>query len=449
MATMREKIAWALAATLGLFIVAAVAGVTEGGPLDPPGPPGSTDSVRLPGTPISGLPFTASAPGHYYVTDNLSGAGGVTISADNVSIDLGGHTLSGPGSGTGILIDQTKTGATIRNGNIRNWAIGIRQLLDAVVDPDIVIEDVAVANTTGAGMQLARGARLRNCSVASAGAGGITVSSAGSSTIENCVVRGAVAAGISGFSTVRGCEVTGVTGGSGSALFVSAEGIVEDCRIHQNTVSGVVTLGASSTAQRLTIEGNIKNFAALSLGQGAVVRDSIIRGNTGGTAGISGSQAVVIENTVVETNGGIGIDVDEGAVIRANTVANNDTDGIVAGARSLIQSNAVADNGSDGIEAGSGSRILDNSVRLNGDNAAVADGTGIRLTGAGNYVTGNVLSSNDIGIRSEVAPNVIVRNSVRNSVVAHFQTLAGDITGVTVTTANEATNSVQHHNDTP
>jgi hypothetical protein len=114
---------------------------------------------------------------------------------------------------------------------------------------------------------------------------------------------------------------------------------------------------------------------------------------------------------------------------------------------SLVEGNAVADNGGDGIEASTAAHIIDNVVRLNG--AALADGAGIHITGAGNYIEGNDLSSNDIGIRSDVAPSVIVRNSARNHAVANYQTQAADLTGVLITAANEGTSSVPHYNDAP
>ena len=68
----RPKLAWALASALGLLVVAALAGAIEGGPLDPPGPPASTDGVLRPGTPISALPITLNQPGSYYLTHNLA-----------------------------------------------------------------------------------------------------------------------------------------------------------------------------------------------------------------------------------------------------------------------------------------------------------------------------------------------------------------------------------------
>lgn len=451
MTTVREKVAWALAAALGLLVLAALAGVTEGGPLDPPGAPSSTNGVRLPGTPISGLPFTASQPGHYYVTKNLSGASGISITSSDVTLDLGGFTITGGGAAVGIEIDPTKTRTTIRNGTIRTWSIGIRQQLDEDIDTEIAIEDIHVANTGGIGMQLASHAHLRDCSVSGAGGQGITLNS-GSNIIENCAVRGAVGAGMGvGFSTiVRGCEVTGVTSnpGTGTALFSGSESVFEDCRIHHNDVGSAVSIGASGIVSGLTIESNTIDFRALSLSQGVVVRDSVIRANSGGD-GIGAGESVVIENTVVDGNSGIGIEVDARVTVRANTVTNNGGNGIVVGDGSLVEANAVADNGGEGIVTTSGSRIIDNAVRLNADDPAITNGAGIHITGAGNYVTGNVLSSNDIGIRSDTAPSVIVRNSARNHTVANYQTQATDLTGVLITTANEVANSVQHYNDAP
>jgi len=117
----------ALLAVLGVFATS-----VRGGPLDPPGAPGSTDGVRAPGTPISSLPFTITQPGSYYLTRNLSVASGngITIDADGVTLDLMGFTLSGPGSNTGsygITSDPvtTRRNNTIRNGVLRGWTTGV------------------------------------------------------------------------------------------------------------------------------------------------------------------------------------------------------------------------------------------------------------------------------------------------------------------------------------
>lgn len=116
-----------------LVLIAMMATRVRGGSLDPPDPPGPTDSVRLPGTPITSLPYNISQPGTYYLTRNLvsSPSGdGITISADNVTLDLQGFALIGPaipGVGIGIYSDPftTRRNNAIRNGTIRGWQYAV------------------------------------------------------------------------------------------------------------------------------------------------------------------------------------------------------------------------------------------------------------------------------------------------------------------------------------
>jgi hypothetical protein len=447
MSGVREKVAWAIAGTLALLAAAAISGAIEGGPLDPPSAPSiPTDSVRVPGTPITTVPFTASAPGHYYLTRNLTSASeGISITSSDVSLDLGGFTLAGPGgAGTGIFVDQTKTGTVIRNGTVRNWNFGIRQLLDLSIDTEIVVEDVTVSNTTDDAIVLAGSARLRNCTVNASGSIGIQLSAPGG-MIDNCAVRGADFIGINANSgLVRNCEVTGVTSAPNSGVALSG-GVIDSCRVHDNSTGSAVSLGATGIASNIVVEGNTNESTAINMSQGATLRDCIVRANT--ADGIRTADGSLIEDCVVDANGGIGIDADVNSVVRGSTVTNNTGDGMLVASGSLVEGNAVADNGGDGIEASTAAHIIDNVVRLNG--AALADGAGIHITGAGNYIEGNDLSSNDIGIRSDVAPSVIVRNSARNHAVANYQTQAADLTGVLITAANEGTSSVPHYNDAP
>jgi len=61
----REKIAWALAGTLGLLVAAALSGVIDAGPLDPPGAPAPTGKTleQIPGSWSRALPANDGAPG--------------------------------------------------------------------------------------------------------------------------------------------------------------------------------------------------------------------------------------------------------------------------------------------------------------------------------------------------------------------------------------------------
>jgi hypothetical protein len=91
-------------------------------------PAGSDIYVGGPyGTKITSLPYTISAPGSYYLGGNLSYAGGngITVNADNVTLDLMGFTLSGSGNNNfGIYLHDRKN-VEIRNGTVSSWNTGI------------------------------------------------------------------------------------------------------------------------------------------------------------------------------------------------------------------------------------------------------------------------------------------------------------------------------------
>lgn len=145
----------------GLVAALVVCGGAFAGDLGPPGPPNSTmrdlqeiyeeaadaatnaanaetkageaktaAEAAEPRTPISEIPCTISQPGSYYLTQNLGPAGvdthGITIEAEDVTLDLNGFALVGAGktagsAGSGILVASVNHNFAIRNGTIRDW----------------------------------------------------------------------------------------------------------------------------------------------------------------------------------------------------------------------------------------------------------------------------------------------------------------------------------------
>ena len=75
------------------------------------------------GTRINSLPYIVTAPGFYYLGGDLTSTGtGITVNADNVTIELMGFSLVGPATGSyvGILLDG-RNNVEVRNGTVRGF----------------------------------------------------------------------------------------------------------------------------------------------------------------------------------------------------------------------------------------------------------------------------------------------------------------------------------------
>ena len=253
---------FALVGLAGMF----AAGVL-GGPLDPPGPPAATDSVRLPGTPISSLPYIASQPGHYYLTRSLSiplGSPdiGIHITADDVTLDLGGFTITGvdPLEQNAINVDGAR--AHISNGTLRN-AVGV----EAAGSVGLRISGVAVYDSAYSAFRVGPGTLIEDCIVSGNGEYGLYLQASfpGGSrvTIRRCVIRN--------------------NGLAGVHMAQSANGVlIEDSVIKGNNTSASVTSAGIviNDADDTTVRGNDMAFNGVAdiyvLGDNNVIVDNII-----------------------------------------------------------------------------------------------------------------------------------------------------------------------------
>ncbi len=88
------------------------------------GPPQQESvGLRAIGIPISSLPFTIDECGRYFLTDCLTGVpgqNGITINAADVTLDLNGFSLVGPGSNHGINFQSAA--ALVRSNAARTGA---------------------------------------------------------------------------------------------------------------------------------------------------------------------------------------------------------------------------------------------------------------------------------------------------------------------------------------
>lgn len=347
-----------------LTIVMSMTACLWAGSLNPPAPPtGGTmkplDQVE-PRTPITSVPYTISASGSYYLAKNLTSTGhGILIYADDVTIDLCGFTLTGPGAGSNYGVYMSgRRDVEIRNGAIRSFTYGISDSASNGKNHRVI------------------GVRL-----------------------TACLSQGIYFSGTN--HVVRDCIVTDTTNTTAGGTFYGIyilNGMITDCMVTGtgnsavtgSTVYGIATSGAIISRNR--VYGNGSSAAgsvyAIDGGYASTISDNTVCGNGGSAAG-----------TVLGINTNIGCTITNNTVYVNGQLAAGTIYGLYAGIGSTVSGNSVYSNGASatgsyvyGIAALSGTSVIGNTVRSNGSSAS---GTvyGIWLGGY-NLVNNNTAFSN-------------------------------------------------------
>ena len=235
------------------------------GSLTPPGAPTPTMKTLAqvePRTPISSLPFTASASGAYYLTTNVnaSSGNGITVTAGNVSIDLNGFALTGNTSSIGISITSTASNIIVKNGSITGWQVGIFAGAN-----NNLLEDLVVSGCTGFGIDCNNTALVRDC--------------VSSFNVGNGIL-------VFGGGQVLHCEASS-NGGYGIQMI---SGIVRDCRVANNSTSGIYLNGNGNEAIGNVCIGNNTSASTVQAGIYVNGQENRVEDNhvtASGAAGIS------------------------------------------------------------------------------------------------------------------------------------------------------------------
>ena len=241
-----------------LFLAAGsvAAAVRAQGPLAPSAAPGPTmkSLAQLePRTAITNVPYTISQPGSYYLATNLtSGATGIVIGTNGVTLDLMGFTLSGDRSGLGHGIHLNAPGdapvldVVVRNGSIRGFSYGVQ----AKNSRNGRFEDLAVFSNLYYGIKLdgvggaCDGNALVRCALRGNGYAAIHLDGSGGQCNGNRVVDCVVAANADdglGFYAASGrCNGNWISGctfhGNGGRC---AGNVVRDCMVGENNGTGI------------------------------------------------------------------------------------------------------------------------------------------------------------------------------------------------------------------
>jgi parallel beta-helix repeat protein len=264
--------------------------------------------------------FIITAPGSYYLTGNITGVSGkhgISINADNVTVDLNGFALVGAGSGLfdGIHVPATRTNLCIRNGTIRNWG---NNGIDLSNSNNNQIERLRVSNNGGNGMAVGPGSTVIACTAAANTAAGFFIGDG--AVVSQCSATGNGAAVVNnGFSLGNGVAINGCTAAenTGSGIATADGCTIKGCTVRSNVRSGIsVPARCLVTDNNCLANGFSASFAGIVVSStGNRIEGNNVVGNSSGIRVDSGGNLVVRNSARSNTSGDyIGGDLASSAV---------------------------------------------------------------------------------------------------------------------------------------
>lgn len=199
---------------------------------------------------LSEIPETIDWPAAVTLVGTLScselGVDGILVTADDVTIDLAGHALIGPGAGngSGIAVAEGTTAHNLKvmNGIIRDWDLdGVRGHYDMgmpgmdAFSLNCQLMNLRAFSNGAMGLTITQG-KVANCAVRDNGDKGIYVGDG--STVVGCTAYGN---GDVGIEALNGCSIVDCTSRSNttSGIFAADGTLIQNCCSTQNQMHGI------------------------------------------------------------------------------------------------------------------------------------------------------------------------------------------------------------------
>lgn len=378
------------------------------GPLTPgaaPAPTMRTLDEMEPRGMIKTVPWVITQSGSYYFITNLicaaAGIDGITVLADDVTIDMRGFTLYGPGKSSGNGIRCTYKNLTVHNGRVVGWLgpdpLGSNTAGISVSGKAAVIRDVT-AQDNDFGVVVSACARLETVAA-------LDNASAGISAGHTCVL-----------------EACRALGNGGDGISATDADVIAQCTARGNAGNGIHTLSTGLHAACTTIRECAAQFN---------LRDGIFAENGGHVIScVTDSNGKEEEPSL--NNNGIHLSYSlpvEGrrraaSIVRDCAANNNSGNGILVARDTLVTGNSCSCNGLGVSPTGlypcfAGIYALGDNNRLEGNRSSDNLGyimqpfaDGIRVDGNCNRVESNHSSGNSMyAYNITGAANFIVRNT--------------------------------------
>ena len=302
---------------------------------------------------------------------------GLVVGADNITIDLNGHTIDGTGVGAGVR-NNGFASVTVRNGTIQEFEQGV--LLGPGTQLSVV-EDLTAQNNLVAGIELAgagSGNQVRDNTLLGNGNGSIGIAleaSSGNTLLTN--------------------TITG-TGGGGVELSLASNANRVEGNVLTSTGDGIA-VGDSEGNQLLsnTVRQSVGAGIGLSVANGGVVAGNDVRFNaTGIELDESSGNRVEANNASNATGSGIELEASFDNDVLSNIANSNagsgiemDTEGLV-GPGNLLDGNTASGNGDDGISVAAGNHTISGNTANSNLGWGIFADVG-NIDGGGNTARGN------------------------------------------------------------
>ena len=336
----------------------------QGSLTPPPGAPAPT-MITLqqiePRTPISSVPFTITTPGSYYLTTNLysPSGNGITVSANDVTIDLYGFALVGNGVGSGIVTPANVINLFVRNGTVRNWgasSLGTSNANNSRFEKLRLSDSTAglmtgynceivdctcwnAGNSSNPALRVSDGCVVRNCVVAGSEYG---ILGANGDRIESCLLRSnTFAIQVGGNCTIRDCTASA---GGGTGINAGDNATVQGCQ-SLGSRGGGIAVGNGALVQDCVANSSVSN--GFSGGSSVVFRHCTALNN--GNAGFNANLSANFDGCLSISNAGVGISGSDNSTVTGCSSQINSDNGIFVGYNSRVQDCLAVGNTNAGI----------------------------------------------------------------------------------------------------
>jgi parallel beta-helix repeat protein len=324
---------------------------------------------------------------------NCPGSNGIFVNGNNVVLDLGGHSITGPApTGTtgvgfrGVIVLQNRTGVTVRNGTIRGFDAGVE------VQPGGNSAAVTGLILDGNG----NGVRVNT---------GTSSNQLRGNTIINTTRFSGMQVG----GNDHLIEKNTLHNGNGSGIIVSgSRNVIRDNKINNTGATGIAVTAFPSNPgpfvnNQITgnqVMGSARLFVSTSISvgdaHGTLIQDNFLNGRrtTPGVFVIDSADTVISRNTLTNHNSSVLIrGASTGTQVIGNQSSSNAFSGITienGPTGTVVADNTVARNGGNGIHVSSPATTITRNTAVSNGNlgifavSGVTDGGGNRAFSNGN-----------------------------------------------------------------